>query len=124
MNEGEKRVVGRMIAIYCRSNHGVALLLCEECASLYHYAVGRLEKCPFGENKPTCVSCPIHCYKKEMRSKIRQVMRFAGPRMLLYHPLDTIRHFYSEFRQSRIQCGLRGNFPGEETLNNRLRWKR
>jgi hypothetical protein len=28
-----------------------------------------------------------------MREKIRAVMRFSGPRMLLYHPITAIRHF-------------------------------
>jgi hypothetical protein len=27
-----------------------------------------------------------------MREKIKEVMRFSGPRMLLYHPLDAFRH--------------------------------
>lgn len=101
MNEGEKRVVGKMIALYCRSNHCPTNNLCEECEALYGYALQRLELCRFREEKPTCANCPVHCYKRSMREKIREVMRFAGPRMLLYHPLATVRHFYREYRLDR-----------------------
>jgi hypothetical protein len=27
-----------------------------------------------------------------MREKIREVMRFSGPRMIFYHPITAIRH--------------------------------
>lgn len=103
MNEGEKKVVSRMIAIYCRSKHNSQnKKLCEECESLNSYALVRLERCPFGEGKPSCGSCPIHCYKKDMREKIRVVMRFAGPRMLFLHPIDTVKHYYKERTRKKI----------------------
>lgn len=102
MNEGEKKVVRKMILIYCRANHKPASGLCEECSALEKYAMKRLENCPFGENKPTCESCSIHCYKSDMRQKIREVMRFAGPRMLFRHPIAAIRHIFKEYRRSRL----------------------
>lgn len=102
MNEGEKKVVSKMIAIYCRSRHCSGKELCEECITLRGYALQRLEQCPFGEDKPTCGLCTVHCYKKDMRLKIKEVMRFTGPRMLFLHPLDTIIHFYRERRRNRI----------------------
>ena len=101
MNEGEKKVVSKMIALYCRSKHGSGKELCAECDSLRQYAFQRLEYCRFGEEKPTCATCTVHCYKKSMRMKIKEVMRFAGPRMLLAHPVDAIRHFYQERRRNR-----------------------
>lgn len=105
MNEGEKKVVGEMIAIHCRSVHRNSRIpdreLCESCEELRQYALQRLERCPFGEEKPTCGNCPIHCYKKDMRQKIRVAMRYAGPRMIFLHPLDTIKHFYQEYRRDR-----------------------
>lgn len=103
MNEGEKKVVSKMIAIYCRSLHGSREGLCRDCISLRAYAVRRLEQCPFGEEKPTCGLCQVHCYKNDMRLQIKEVMRIAGPRMLLLHPLDTITHICRERRR-------RGNF--------------
>jgi len=79
VNEGEKKVVTRMVSIYCRSAHDAKEPPCEECKIVLDYALQRLERCPFGEEKPTCASCPIHCYKHDMRLKIKEVMRTAGP---------------------------------------------
>ena len=59
---------------------------------LLDYARLRLGKCPYQEGKPTCANCPIHCYRPEMREKIRATMRYAGPRMLLRHPILAILH--------------------------------
>ena len=87
----EKETVSRMIALYCRKNHG-GKVLCPECAALDAYARSRSDHCPFMETKTFCSNCRVHCYKPDMREKIRQVMRFSGPRMLLYHPVMAIRH--------------------------------
>lgn len=83
-----------MIRIYCESKHGTKKQLCDECSSLEEYAHTRLEKCNFGEEKPKCKFCPIHCYKKDKREQIQQVMRFSGPRMLLRHPITALQHMF------------------------------
>jgi len=88
----EKKTVSEMIRIYCRGHHGTSDDLCPECVELHDYAMCRLDRCPFGEDKPTCAKCPIHCYKPQMRDKIRDVMRYAGPRMLLRHPILAVLH--------------------------------
>ncbi len=75
-----------MILLYCRKNHKGKAHPCEECAELTAYASERSARCPFMENKTFCSNCKVHCYNPEMRQKIRTVMRFSGPRMLLYHP--------------------------------------
>jgi predicted amidophosphoribosyltransferase len=90
--EREKRTVAAMVRIYCRDHDRRDGALCQDCQSLLDYARLRLERCPFGEGKSTCARCPVHCYRPEMRERIRQVMRYAGPRMLLYHPVLAIRH--------------------------------
>lgn len=92
MNEQEKKTVGLMIAIYCRHKHKSPDGLCEECREMKEYAHHRLDKCTFGEQKPTCEKCPIHCYKPAMKEKVRLVMRYAGPRMIFYHPVLAIKH--------------------------------
>jgi hypothetical protein len=89
--EREKETVSLMIAIYCRKKHGCKML-CPECAALDAYARRRSDKCPFMEAKTFCSNCKVHCYKKDMREKIREVMRFSGPRMIFYHPIMAIRH--------------------------------
>lgn len=87
----EQRVVGQMIRLYCRNKEGNKEL-CPSCKELLQYATARLEHCKFGENKPTCKKCPIHCYSPQMRERIRKVMRWAGPRMIWYHPVTAIKH--------------------------------
>lgn len=95
MNDKEKKTISLMIHLYCRKNHQSDKQLCSECLQLEEYAHNRLEKCPFKEEKPACKNCPIHCYGKVQREKIKAVMRFSGPRMFLYHPVETIRHYFS-----------------------------
>jgi aldehyde:ferredoxin oxidoreductase len=89
--EREKRVVARMVELYCRHKLGVADVP-EEYRELVAYAHARLDRCRFGAGKPACKQCPIHCYKPVMREKIRAVMRWAGPRMLFYDPVAALRH--------------------------------
>lgn len=88
----EKEVVSRMIALYCGKRHRTKGKLCPECARLDAYAQQRIDCCPHMETKTFCSSCETHCYRPDMRERIRAVMRFSGPRMLFYHPLMTIRH--------------------------------
>ena len=72
--------------------------LCPQCQALLDYAHQRLEHCKFGEDKPSCTRCPVHCYKPAMREQIRQVMRYSGPRMLLHDPIMAIRHLWDFLR--------------------------
>jgi hypothetical protein len=90
--ELEKRMVGVMIEMYCRKCHDGGDNLCPECTSLYSYAQRRLDKCVFQNEKPTCGNCPIHCYKPDMRQKVKLVMRYSGPRMFYKHPMLAILH--------------------------------
>ena len=92
----EKTTVKQMIEIYCHGKKHVNIGLCEDCSTLLHYAYSRLEHCKYGNNKPTCKKCPIHCYKPEMRQHMRFVMRYAGPRMLWIHPIAAIKHIIKE----------------------------
>lgn len=32
-----------------------------------------------------------------MKERMREVMRYAGPRMLLYHPVAALRHLWQEY---------------------------
>lgn len=121
--EREQEIVSQMIALYCKGNHsahrsaplreqgdemrqvpeGAALWerrdLCPECAELEAYAHARSERCPFMEEKTFCSNCTVHCYRPEMRERIRTVMRYAGPRMLFHHPVMAIRHMIESQRE-------------------------
>ena len=96
MNKQEKITVGKMLYIYCHAKHGTQNSLCADCEELNHYAQTRLSRCKYGDDKPTCEKCPIHCYKPEMREKIRIVMRYAGPRMIYKYPLTAIKHLIKQ----------------------------
>ena len=98
----EKLLVSEMIALYCRKQHKTPKgQLCPACQELQDYALARIDKCPFIETKTFCSACKVHCYKPEMREKIRAVMRFSGPRMLLYHPILAIWHLICSMREKR-----------------------
>lgn len=86
----ESNTVTAMLNIYCRQQHGGPL--CAECQDLKRYVHLRLERCRFGEEKPTCAKCPVHCYQRDRREQIKAVMRFAGPRMLWKHPWLSLCH--------------------------------
>lgn len=98
--EREKKVVSQMIALYCRKKHG-GKALCPDCAALDAYARQRSDRCPFMETKTFCSNCAVHCYKPEMREKIRKVMRFSGPRMIFHHPVMATRHMIEMKKEKR-----------------------
>lgn len=91
--ERELQTVRVMIDLYCRHFHGGRDALCSECRALTDYVRKRLERCPFSENKPRCSQCSVHCYRPDMRERIKEVMRYAGPRMIYRHPILTVRHY-------------------------------
>lgn len=99
--EREKRTVALMIRLYCRKKHGTKKNLCSECEALSQYAMQRSDKCPFMETKTFCSNCRVHCYKPEMREKIREVMRFSGPRMILHHPVMAVRHVIESKKEKK-----------------------
>ncbi len=88
----ELKTIRVMVEMYCRDHHGAPDPLCPRCAELIEYAERRLERCVFGDAKPTCTNCTVHCYTADKREDVRVVMRYAGPRMLLRHPWLGITH--------------------------------
>lgn len=99
--EKEKRTVRFMIEIYCHGKHKTkGNNLCPECSELADYSASRIDHCPHMATKTFCSSCKTHCYKAQMREKIRKVMRYSGPRMIIYCPKMVIRH-HIEGRKSK-----------------------
>ena len=105
----ERRTVAAMIGLRCRDLHAAGPGLCDECRALADYADYRLDRCPYGGEKPTCVNCPVHCYSSRDRERMKKVMRYSGPRMLLRHPVLAIRHLLDGRKQAPLP-GSRG--PG------------
>lgn len=93
MRKDDLATVRFMIELYCRGRHKTEKgKLCKDCQELWEYVQFRRSKCPFGDDKPFCSNCRIHCYKPEMREKIKEVMRYSGPRMIFYDPLVAFAH--------------------------------
>ncbi len=88
----EKKTISYMVEIYCENHHKTHGELCPECTEFLTYAHMRLDKCPFQEKKSTCGKCLFHCYRADMKEKVKIVMRFSGPRMLLHHPSEALHH--------------------------------
>ena len=114
MNADEKRthernVMTTMIALYCRGHDHTPRTaaarnepaLCPACRALLDYACSRIEHCPRMEVKTFCSACPVHCYSRDMRAQIRAVMGWCGPRMLLHHPVMTLRHMWIDYQAHR-----------------------
>ena len=89
----EFKTIKSMTMIFCQKHHNQSSPQCDECQTFVNYAHEKLDRCPYGEIKPACNKCPIHCYKKIEREQARTIMRFAGPRMLWKHPILTLKHF-------------------------------
>lgn len=87
----EFKTVQAMIRLYCRAHHKSGAL-CADCSQLLAHASQRLGACRFGQEKPTCQNCTVHCYHPRMKERIRQVMRYSGPRLLLRHPILALSH--------------------------------
>jgi hypothetical protein len=112
----ERLTMAKMVGMYCSARHDEATeILCATCQDFLDYADARLQKCPYGEGKPTCANCPIHCYKPARKAQAQMIMRYAGPRMLLRHPLLAVAHQLDSFRKAR--------HPRELTREQRMRSK-
>lgn len=108
----EQATVANMISLYCRAKHGTTGGLCPDCQELLAYAHARLAYCAFMPEKPACAKCPVHCYQEAYRDKMREVMRFAGPRMLLVDPISAFRHLRSIFKKDSTKV---------ENVRNRMK---
>ena len=96
----EKMTIEEMVRIYCRAEHGAEM--CEECNNTLAYCFARIDKCVFGQDKPACNKCTVHCYSTKMREKVKAIMRFSGPKMIYKHPYLAIVHLVKEKRKKEI----------------------
>ncbi len=92
--EHEKEIIHFMIKIYCKGHKHGGTPLCDSCKDLSDYSLMRVDLCPHIEEKTFCSSCKTHCFSEERREQIRTVMRYSGPRMLLYNPAMFFKHVF------------------------------
>ncbi len=90
----ESKTLRAMVGLYCRARHGVQEGFCGDCEEVLHYSLNRVQHCRQLPEKPACEYCSVHCYKPEMRARVREVMRATGPQMTWRHPILTLLHFF------------------------------
>jgi len=114
-------VLGRFTQIYCEGKHDGAAreplvspgvdagvygdrvpVVCEECRELLVYAEQRRVRCT-KDPKPACKDCDTHCYRPAMRQKVRDVMRYAGPRAVFHGMIgDAVSHALSSHHRHAV----------------------
>ncbi len=91
--QDEKRLISEMIAYYCQKKHGSAAgRPWEGCLKTEGYAHPRLGPRPVTGDKNLFSPCAGHRYAPRRGGRIREVMRYSGPHMLIRHPLLVVRH--------------------------------
>lgn len=89
----EKKIISQMVKIYCKKKHGNSKL-CDECLEILNYASKRIDNCKFIDEKTFCSKCESKCYSPKISVKIKEIMRFSGKWMLLYHPILVLKHIF------------------------------
>ncbi len=105
----ELQVLVAFISLYCKVHHQYqrttlllaeidhsfrhGVQLCADCQGLLEHALEKRLKCPL-KPKPSCKRCHIHCYSKEYRARIREIMAYSGRKMILRGRLDYLWHYY------------------------------
>jgi len=98
----EKKTVEAMIKIFCLDQHKTSDgQFCADCRELLDYVNRRLDRCPFNGDKTTCANCKIHCYRPDMKVRIRDIMRYSGPKMIRRYPVLALLHFIDGFRKQQ-----------------------
>ena len=91
----KKEIISLMVKLYCQKKH-TDKILCPQCKDLLNYCFERLESCPEKLDNFFCNNCQINCFAQKQQDEIRKVMRFAGPRMLFYHPPLVVKFLLSK----------------------------
>lgn len=94
--EKDAKILKKFIKVYCHNIHSEYMKnengYCKECFELLNFALLRNVKCQL-DPKPKCKDCKIHCYKPEMRKKIKEVMKFSGIYFIKRGRVDWIIHY-------------------------------
>ena len=71
--EYEKRILNKMILLYCNKKHHSLNVLCAGCDALRSYAMERLNRCPFKLDKKACKDCKVHYIKMINEAKFERL---------------------------------------------------
>lgn len=109
--------IEKMTKLYCLQHHQQKVEQCRSCQDFINYAAKKLDRCVYGQNKPACKQCPIHCYKPAEKQLAQRIMRYAGPKMLFKHPILAIKHLIKSQKRfpDKIPTGL-SNYHQRKSL--------
>ena len=94
----------KIIHMYCRKKHSHCDgTLCDACSDVWQYAQQRINACPHMAHKTFCSACKTHCYETTYRERIREIMRYGGPRLLFDSPMMVLRHMFIEWKEKHAQ---------------------
>lgn len=98
----ELKTMYQIIGIYCHNKHHTPKgQLYEDMHQCDAPHIPKPARKPHMESKTFCSVCKTHCYAPNYREKIREIMRYGGPRMLLVSPIQVIRHMYLEWKDKK-----------------------
>lgn len=100
--KNEKRTVKAMIQIYCSAHHNYKNSLCPECLTVFEYAESRIDKCKFKSQNLVCSECKVHCFRPDKREKIKEIMKYSGPKMIWKHPVLAVRYLINKIKSKRM----------------------
>ena len=100
----DRATLEAMGRIFCSTKHADAAKdetgLCQQCRSTIEATLARTQACPYG-HEGNCQDCDIHCQRGEARERIREIMRYAAPRMTIRHPLMTADYLRKKIKSRR-----------------------
>lgn len=104
----DEKTLYAMQLIYCSAKHAKDAGedgLCDPCRDLLKYSLERTKNCSYKAQGRLCSACEIHCFENEQRARIRQVMRFSGPRLIFRKPALALRYLFLRVRQAHLPKG-------------------
>ena len=90
----DRKVLEAMSRMFCKAHHideKDSCGLCPSCRETVEATLVRTATCPYG-HEGNCQDCDTHCQRGEAQECIREIMRYAAPRMALCHPLMTAEY--------------------------------
>lgn len=94
-SEQDLRTLEAMGRMYCKKYHPEAAKdhagLCPQCRETIDVTARRAQACPFN-HEGNCQDCSIKCQRGDAQDRIKAVMAYSAPRMLLAHPVMTFRY--------------------------------
>ena len=90
----DRKVLEAIGCIFCTAHHPGkkdSCGLCPSCRETIEATLARAVACPYG-HEGNCQDCTTHCQRGQAQERIRQIMRYAAPRMALRHPLMTAEY--------------------------------